>query len=282
MTDPTPQTPASLFASILKRLLRPLVRALIANGVTAPAFYQIVKGVYVEIAEADFRLEDKPQTDSRISILTGVHRRDVKALRDARLSTDTAVQRKVSTVASVIGAWLGGTQTTDAEGTPLPLPRYAETGASFERLVQSISRDIRPRTILEELLRQKLVEEDNQGLLILHQDAFIGPADTAQKVYFFGDNVGDHIAAAVENLLSDAPPFMERAVFYNHLTPASADRIEAQARAQGMALLKDVNRLAASCQTDDDGKPDATERVRLGVFFYRTDQSGHHSPDTGP
>lgn len=273
MTIPVEDPQASLFASILKRLLRPLVRALISNGVTAPAFYQIVKSVYVEVAEADFPLEGKRQTDSRITILTGVHRRDVHAMRNETLASDAAVQRKVSTIASVTGAWLGNPATTDAQGNPLPLPRMAQTGPSFESLVQSVSRDIRPRTILEELLRQKLLHEAKDGMLILHADAFVGPADTAQKVHFFGDNVGDHIAAAVENLLAPEPPFMERAVFYNKLTPASVDRIETQGREQGMALLKDINRLAASCQSADDGKPDATERLRLGVFFYRAGQS---------
>jgi len=272
MTEPDQTSQTTLFSSILKRLLRPLVRALISSGVTAPAFYQIVKSVYVEVAEKDFEIEGKRQTDSRLSILTGVHRRDVRAYRTASAQTDTAVQRKISAVASVAGAWVGGTATTDAEGTPLPLPRTGQSGPSFESLVQSISRDVRPRTILEELLRQRLVAEDADGMLVLRTDAFVGPADTAQKVHFFGDNVGDHIAAAVENLLSDTPPFMERAVFYNKLTPASVDRIEAEGRERAMALLKDVNRLAAARQSADEGDPAATERFRLGVFFYRADQ----------
>jgi len=282
MAEPDQNSQTTLFAGILKRLLRPLVRALISNGVTAPAFYQIVKSVYVEVAEKDFQLEGKRQTDSRLSILTGVHRRDVSAYRAASARTDTTVQRKISAIASVAGAWVGGTATTDATGSPLPLPRTSETGPSFESLVQSVSRDVRPRTILEELLRQDLVAEDADGMLVLHTDAFVGPADTAQKVHFFGDNVGDHIAAAVENLLADTPPFMERAVFYNKLTPASVDRIEAQGREQAMALLKDVNRLAASCQTADEDDPAATERLRLGVFFYRADQSSTTAIDDNP
>jgi len=272
MAEPDQNSQATLFASILRRLLRPLVRALISSGVTAPAFYQIVKSVYVEVAEKDFQLEGKRQTDSRLSILTGVHRRDVSAYRAASARTDTAVQRKISAIASVAGAWVGGTATTDATGSPLPLPRTSETGPSFESLVQSVSRDVRPRTILEELLRQDLVAEDADGMLVLRTDAFVGPADTAQKVHFFGDNVGDHIAAAVENLLSDTPPFMERAVFYNKLTPASVDLIEAKGRERAMALLKDVNRTAAACQNADEGNPAATERLRLGVFFYRAAQ----------
>ena len=57
-------------------------RALIAKGVTAPDFYRVVKQTFVEVAEADFALDGERPTDSRISMLTGVHRRDVKAFRD--------------------------------------------------------------------------------------------------------------------------------------------------------------------------------------------------------
>ena len=59
------------------------MRALIAQGVTAPALYRLLKRLYVEVAEREFRLDGERPTDSRISLLTGVHRRDVKAFRRA-------------------------------------------------------------------------------------------------------------------------------------------------------------------------------------------------------
>lgn len=263
-----PDDRATLFMRALKGLLRPLVRALIAKGVSAPALYQTIKQLYVEVAESDFSLSDARQTDSRISMLTGVHRRDVKAFRDPDGAREAQTREKVTTIASVLGRWLA----LAPGAAPPPLTRDGETG-SFEALVRSISRDIRPRTVLDEMTDQGLVTYDVEAdRITLNADAFVGPADQEQKVFFFAENVGDHLAAAVDNLLTEDPRFMERAVFYNRLTPASVDALEAEARRLGAEALTALNHEALTRQTADLDDPNGTERFRYGVFFYREDR----------
>ncbi|MGB8275288.1 MAG: DUF6502 family protein, partial [Alphaproteobacteria bacterium] len=65
--------PPSLVAA-LRRLLRPLVRLLVAEGIPFMYFTNLLKGVFVDVAVEEFRIKGKEQTDSRISLLTGVHR----------------------------------------------------------------------------------------------------------------------------------------------------------------------------------------------------------------
>lgn len=281
MSNKDVETSAAVFGRVISGLLRPLVRALIAQGVTAPALYRIIKRVYVEVAEQDFSLDNTRQTDSRISMLTGVHRRDVRSFRDESQTPVDATKEKVTTLATVIGRWLASPDTRDDQGNPVPLPRSADDGPSFDSLVEAISRDIRPRTVLDELERQLLVEIKD-GVVHLRTGAFLGPSDPEQKIQFFADNVGDHIAAAVENLLSEDPVFMERAVFYNRLTPGSVDAIETEARRLGGAALADLNQLAHTRQTNDLDEPDGTRRFRFGIFFYSDDESPNKDvPETG-
>ncbi|MEO1612987.1 MAG: DUF6502 family protein [Pseudomonadota bacterium] len=264
----------ALFTKALKGLLRPLARALIAKGMTAPAFYQLVKQLFVEVAESEFALDGKRPTDSRISMLTGVHRRDVKTFRDPDLAEERAARRKVTTIATVLGRWAAR-----GEGGPPPtLSRDGEGG--FEELVAEISRDIRPRTVLDEMIAQGLVEERDDGALALAADAFIGPGDNEQRVYFFAENVGDHLAAAVDNLLADEPRFMERAVFYNRLSAASIDEVEALARKLSGAALTDVNATAQKRQSADVENGEGDGRFRFGVFFYREDEPAPDEPAT--
>src|SRR4028118_1391499 len=80
--DRSPLEPATLQAP-LARLLRPLVRLLIRNGITFPAVTELLRELYVNVAEHDFTLPGKDQTDSRVSLLTGVHRKEVRRLRGA-------------------------------------------------------------------------------------------------------------------------------------------------------------------------------------------------------
>lgn len=263
---------------VMNGLMRPLVRMLIARGVTAPAFYKLLKSVYVEVARDEFRIDDAPPTDSRITLLTGVHRRDVRAI----LSDDTenweTARSKTAMFATVLGQWIARPDYRDAEGAPKPLPRSADKGESFEALVRSINTDIRPRTVLDELLRQGLVLEGDDGLFRIADTARKGPASDQDKLVFFAANVGDHIAAATENLLADEPPFFERAVFYNRLTPEAVDQIEDRARTLSQGLLETLNEESQDLRDPDADPEVARDRYRLGIYFYR--ETGE--PDRAP
>lgn len=265
------------FVRVLESLLRPLVRAMISQGVTAPALYRLLKRLFVEVAEQDFALDGGRQTDSRISLLTGVHRRDVRAFRGADITARTAARERASTLASVLGRWLADPATRDDSGAPRSLPRGATSGPSFEELVRSVSTDIRPRTVLDELERQGLVRT-TESEVHLKADAFVGPGDLDQKAHFFQDNVGDHIAAAVDNLLAEEPRFMERAVFYNRLSAASVDALEAEAQQLATAALLQLNTLGHDRQLRDVASGEGTQRFRFGVFFYREDEGSTQPP----
>ena len=132
-------------------------------------------------------------------MLIGVHRRDVKTYRDPDLTEEKAAKEKVTNIATLLGRWMATPDLVGTDGVPRALPRTGPN--SFEELAKSISQDIRPRTMLDEMLRQGLIRQEGE-LLHLDADAFLGPADLEQKVYFFAENVGDHLAAAVDNLLA--------------------------------------------------------------------------------
>jgi len=267
MTEQDPFSQSGQFARAIRGILRPLVRALIAQNVTATALYRIVKQTYVEVA-ADM-LGDGA-TDSRISVMTGVHRRDVKEFRTPANAAAEAHGRKVSTLSTVVGRWLSHADYVDENGAPSPIPRTAENGPNFEALVQSVSRDIRPRTVLDELARQGILAVDGD-MLRLVMDGLIGPADMDQRLHFFSHNLGDHMNAAVDNLLADTPPHLERAVFYNNLDADAVAQIEGDARTIATDALRQINTQAAALQNPDATAPDATHRIRFGVFFYQED-----------
>ena len=153
--------------------------------------------------------------------------------------------------------------------------RSAEAGESFEALVRTINTDIRPRTVLDELLRQALVVETEEGLLEISEAARNGPASDEDRLVFFATNVGAHVAAAAENLMAETPPFFERAAFYNSMTPEAIDQIEARARDLSQGVLEALNQESQQLRDQTPAPGEATERYRLGNYFYReTDAPG--------
>ncbi|MEO0401964.1 MAG: DUF6502 family protein [Pseudomonadota bacterium] len=267
------------FLRVLRGLLRPLVRTMIARGLTAPVIYSLLKRVFVEVAEESFRLDDRPLTDSRIALLTGVHRKDIRMIRAQEDGSTTQARRKSALLATVIGQWMSHPDFVDANGAPAPLSRAADEGTSFETLVRSVSKDVRPRTVLDELHRAALVEISSDGMLFLRAEAVVGTATASDKEVFFGANVGDHLAAATENLLSDSPPFFERAVFYNQMTPEAVDEIETAARAGAQSVLEELNRQSSALHRRDADVAGPRQRFRLGLYFYREDTDSGDADD---
>ncbi len=275
MQRPGEPPPALLRA--LQRLLKPLVRVLIAHGITFPVLTRLLKEVYVDVAERDFPVPGKPQTDSRINLLTGIHRKDVKTLRNRERAAE-APPAVVSRNARMIAIWTGAPDYLDERGRPRPLPRNrpGDGGPSFEALVAAVSKDIRSRAVLDEWQRQKLVRIDDDGLVHLNTEAFVPREDFDDLAYYFGRNLRDHIAASGHNLLGQAPPMLERAVYYDKLRPQSVRQLAEEARALGGKALVELNRRAFELAERDEGAEDATERMTFGVYFYAT------SRDAGP
>ena len=263
--------PASPLLTAVARLLRPLVRLLIRAGVTCPTLMDAVRGIYVEVAR-DMLPDPRARTDSRISLMTGVHRKELRRHRD---QPDPAPPQPVTVGSQVAARWLGTPGWQDAAGRPLPLPRTAQDGQlSFEALVEAVTRDIRPRAVLDDWLDQELVATDEQGRLVLRAEAFLPKPGRAEQLFFFGRNLHDHMAAAVANVEGNAP-FLDRSVHFDGLSPEAAARLAAIARRAAQAMLLDVNRAAlAIAEADDSQAADSPRhsRVNLGAYLFTAEE----------
>lgn len=254
---------ASLHAPVA-RLLRPLVRLFVARGITFPALTNLLRELYVNVAEYDFALQGKEQTDSRVSLLTGIHRKEVRRLRGAGAPV-SAVPAAVSRTSRIIARWLADPAFTDRDGRPLALRRSGEEGPSFEALVAGVTRDLRPRAVLDEWLDRGLAVLDGADRIVLAEAAYVPRGGGEPQLYYFGRNLHDHIAASVANILGDAPRFLERAVHYDGLSEDLARRLEARAKEIAMEALTQANREAhAACAAD----PGGTHRWNFGLYVY--------------
>jgi hypothetical protein len=262
---PAPLKPEELVQP-LARLLRPLVRLLIHAGLTYPALCDLLRTLYVAVAEQDFRLADKSQTDSRISLITGIHRKEVRRLRGTKLEPLTSPD-SLSLGARIIALWVGSPHFLDETGRPRRLPRTAADAAlpSFDSLVEAVTTDMRPRAFLDEWLRQGLVRVDDDGHLVLDETAYL-PSAPAERLFYFGRNLHDHIAAATGNVMGEKP-LLDRSVHYDGLSEAAARRFELAAKDAAMQALLQTNAEALKL-VETDTKSDSTWRANLGVYFY--------------
>lgn len=261
--------PSAALVRAVTRMLGPLVRLLIARGITFTYLSGLLKTVYVAEAQKSLAASGEVPTVSRLSIVTGLQRKDINRIK-SEPPPEQNPPESVSLGARLIGIWTGDRKFRTAKGAPAPLPRSAKgSAASFDALVRSVSTDVSPRVILDEWLRLGLVALDKNEEIRLNSGAFVPQRGFDEKVYYLGRNVGDHIATVVHNALGEGEPHLERAVYYDKLTAESVQKIQARATDLGMKTLLALNKEALKFADADAGKKDATYRMALGIYYYQ-------------
>jgi len=253
-------------ATAVRRILRPVVRLLIAYDLNLPWLVSQLKELYVEVAMEVLSENGKRPPQSRVSLVTGVHRKDVKRLIDE--PPDPAGAPPANRIERMLGRWMGDEQFLDKKGKPLPLPRAAPKGAaSFQLLADSESkRDINDGTIFRDLLERGIISVNEKEHVVLNVDALVPDKehDLESLAYFLGKNEGDHLAAGVNNVVHPERPFLDRAVHHDYLVKEDVRALEKIARKESLALLKKLNREAHRLAAKREGQ----ERFNFGVYFF--------------
>ncbi|MBI5277252.1 MAG: hypothetical protein HY854_12385 [Burkholderiales bacterium] len=256
---------AIVLAAVL-RACQPLARLLLRHGVAYPAFAAALKQVFLDAAVQELRAAGKKQTDSAISLLSGVHRRDVRNL--AQLDAGRiATEEPMSMASQVVSRWLTDPQYLDEAGRPRALLRGAAHG--FDALVARISSDVRPRAVLDELVRLGMAGDRPEGVALL-APGFVPRQGFPEMSQLFGDNLHDHAAAAAANLDGERN-FLEQAIFSDGLTAESAHHLHAVSAKAWRDAFATVMREVQARYDHDQAHATAEERayrVRFGAYFH--------------
>lgn len=262
------ETPSSI-VSALEHCLKPIARLCIHFGIDHRSLSEMMKAAFVSVAKDEFKVNGKSQTDSRIALLTGVHRKDVRRLLGRAPEKTTGRQQGL--IANLIAQWLGMPELVDEDGEPKPIPRnpHPEYKVSFMSLVESLTNDIHPRALMDECINRGIIKLTDDGMVHLIVESLIPADDLDEKAHFFGQNIYDHISAAEHNLNGGRPPFLDRFVWHEGLTEEDANLIAATARKAAMNALKQVNNQAVQYKEKHAGNLKTPEyRIHFGTFFY--------------
>ena len=271
------KTQAALVKAV-NMLCKPLIRLLIEKGMTFPQFRELMKELYVEVADEHFSLDGKKPSDSRIFVLTGVHRKDIKRIRLQAEQENPQVTSSASLSGEIVARWTSMPEYLDDKGKPRQLLKSGKREAGFEQLVSGVSKDVRPKVVLEEWLRLGMVglKDDH---VILNKSAFVTNKEFTEMAYYLGHNVHDHLASCVNNIIAEQAPMLERSVYYASLTESSVNKLNTIASKKGDELLQQLNTQAIKFYDADKDKDDANYRMRLGVYWYQAQLDKR--PDTG-
>ncbi len=254
-----------------RRLLRPLIRILIRNGVAYGEFAEVAKEVYVDVASRDFKVPHRKMSQARIAIVTGLTRKEVARLLSGNKRGKNELRSNHNRVTRVLTGWHTDADYTGPYGLPLELVFEGERGQpSFSELVHRYSGDMAARAMLDELMRIGVVIETESGwykaLTRTYTPAIHEPASLdrlASVVYNFINTIDQNIFEQDTTKRN-----FERYVFAdNGIKAEDLPRFRMFIKERAQLLLEEIDNWLSQLE-EPDAKRGKPIRTGLGIYHY--------------
>ena len=255
-----------LSALILKSVMKPIIRLMLSLGINYREFCEICKALFVEAASEDFGIKGRPTNTSRIALLTGLDRKQVKAVREALNGIDFPVNSPVSHMSRVMTAWYQDDSYLDRQGKPKPLDEKSDEG--FYGLAKRYGGDIPASAIVKELMRTNCVRRMDNGQLEAISRVYIPSGDKNLSVQRAASVICDLCETICHNIFDSGDTenkrFERRAMNINIAWDRVSD-FKQFIDEKGQAFLEEVD---AWLSNNEQAEPNCNEALRLGVGLY--------------
>lgn len=282
--------PSALQKEILaavQAVMHPIVRFLIRAGIGFREFSRICKVVFVQVATEDYGIRGRPTNISRVAVMTGLTRKEVKAIRDNGHNQRgfDLWDGKLNPPTEILHHWHSDPDFCDARGVPKALS-FAGDFPSFTDLVRRYAGDIPPGAMRVELRRADAIETTN-GNYIRPKKAYYTPTEFDKK---FVRSMSFSLSNLAETLVHNAKIHsngggealrdgrFERYVWTSRLSQADLEEFRLLAERKCAALLSEldewigereqrfeVNNAAGHAVSGTSTEPG----VGVGVYYFK-------------
>jgi hypothetical protein len=253
MSDSVKQTLLAAY----RVLMGPLVRILLRQGISFAEFSEVAKAVYVEVALKDFKVSGRKATRTRIAVMTGLTRKEVKRVIDEAIKERYELKTSFNRLTRVLVGWH-----TDPDFTgPYGVKRH--------------SGDMSPRSILDELIRVTAVRETDVGWYRVLRRDYIPEAQGVHNFERTGGVIRNFINTIDFNMTKSAPGkgrFERMAVADDGIRKQDMPQFDLYLRERCQALLEEIDNWLTKLPKPDPEKGDEVVKTGVGVHHYVTDE----------
>lgn len=249
----------------LRLAFRPLARILLKAGVNWKELVEVCKTTYVEVASEEFGIRGRPTNISRVAIMTGFSRREVRRLRGLLEQETLPAFGRLNYATRVLSGWYSDQDFLGPDGKPRAL-LPAGSNPSFETLCSRYSGDVPATTMLKELRNVGAVGEDDDGRLIAKSRSYIPAPTDPQQMLRTGKLLEDVGSTADYNLYREAddPSRFERRATNTHIPENAISAFRDFVEAEGQSFLERVD---AWLTDHEDERANNTVRLGLGAYW---------------
>ena len=260
-----PVNPRTIIVQCVRAMIRPLALFCVRRGLKFREFTELAKAVFIEAAEEEIGRNGYQHSTSKISVMTGIQRFEVKRVHAASPDADDK-----NLVVRVVGLWSNSTRFCDTRGKARKLT-HRGVRSEFARLVRSVSKDLNPHTVLFELERLGILEKEGDKVA-LKNNAFIAQGDPEAGMRMVGADAADLISAGSENSFSaDIIPHLHARTEYDNIPDEALPQIRRWFLDLGGRIHTECRNFLSRFDRDltpQEDRGTGRNRVILGSFSY--------------
>ena len=265
------KSPRDQLLDSYRRILRPLIRILVRAGVRYDEVLELLRRVYVDTAVRDGLGDGVPLTRSRVSISTGVPRRDVDRFIDKEDESPPMGKSMTRTLMEVLHRWHTDPQFVGPYGIPLELEMGGPKGKSFRELVSFVNPLVNPKDALDELIRLRAVVWSGDTHFRAVSRALIPVEEMSPAQLELFANALTRLADTVQFNLDpkNTSKRLEQAVISDHGLPREIVPVfEKYVRERAMELLVEIDNWLSPYSTKESPHSEPAERIGISVFQF--------------
>ena len=252
-------------------VLKPVARILLRYGIGFREFSEIAKTAFVDVASSDYGLRGRPTNISRVAVMTGLTRKEVRRIRDKIEGGQQTVVVKHTPMWDILHYWHADKEFLNAEGRPAKLP-FSGAESSFSSLVRRFGGDIPPGAMRTELKRVVAIQEDENGNLEVLKRYFRPKGDHESLVSLLIHSVYPTIAALSHNTDPNREGYTwpQRVAFTKAVRGNDIPRLKRIAGDRIEAFTESIDDLFMAYETlsENDSAEDEKNTLAVGVFYF--------------
>lgn len=252
-------------------VLRPVVRILLRYGIGYHEFAEVAKNAFVDVASSDFGIRGRPTNISRVAVMTGLTRKEVKRLRDEIATGDALVSVRTTPFTQVLHHWHAQPEFTGETGGPKPLA-FAGEPNSFTDLVKRFGGDVPAGAMRTEMKRVGAICEDNKGRLAVVDRSFISDSNDEALVTMLVHGV----YTMLTNVAYNSDPLRKEGAWANRVAYTTAlkspdtkqlRRITKDRIVDFAESIDDIFIAYESLQ-EDGRETESNSAVAIGIYYF--------------
>lgn len=259
------------------KILRPLARIMLRNGMSCDSLEELVRKAYVDEAFALSKEKGSKTTISSISAQTGLSRKEVKRLKELNTDSSAPSKQKYNRATRVISGWTNDQYFTDQNGHPKPLKLNHNDTHSFAQLVKLYSGDITPKAMLDLLLEAECIQIEQDSVRLI-KFAYLPGNDSTEVAFILGNDANELIQTIGHNMNTDSEhKRFQRKVSTTQLSKSAKQRFQALSAKRAQALLEELD--AWLLEHEADASEEA-QYVSLGIYYYEPNHNEDSEHET--